>query len=353
MKHFLLTLLVLSSLVLFSQVPSNYYNSANGLTGYALKTQLSSIISNSHNPHSYSQLYTAYQTSDTDNYFENDGTVLDMYSEKPNGSDSYNYNHTNSDHCGNYNSEADCYNREHIMPQSVFSSASPMKADAHFVVPSDGYVNGQRGSLPFGEVQSASWTSTNGSKRGSSATAGYSGQVFEPIDEFKGDIARMLLYFATRYESQVVNWNHTMLNGTSNQVYSDWFIALLLDWHTNDPVSQREIDRNNALYNYQTNANPFIDHPEWVNTIWNPSAHVNNAEFADNLLVYPNPAKNRIQIKSSTTLSNIVFYNALGQIVLSQNDSNDIDISSLEQGVYICKIIDEFGNVGMKKIIKN
>jgi len=255
------------TLSIYSQIPAGYYDTASGLTGYSLKTELNSIISNGHISQGYSALYTGYITTDTDNYYENDGTLLDMYSEKPLGVDAYNYTHNNLN-CGTYSGEGDCYNREHLMPQSVFGSAEPMVSDIHHVVPSDGYVNGKRNNYPFGIVNSPTWTSTNGSFVGANTTTGYTGTVFEPIDEFKGDIARCMLYFATRYESQISSWSHDMLNGTSTQVYNDWFLTLLLDWHANDPVNQREIDRNNAAYTFQGNRNPFIDHPEYVAQIW-------------------------------------------------------------------------------------
>ena len=265
----LLFLFVLTTM--FGQIPAGYYDDAQGLTGYQLKTALKSIITNGHNAHSYNDLYNAYETTDTDHYYENDGTVLDMYSENPDGPDPYNYHH-HQHVCGNYSSEGDCYNREHLMPQSIFGSNAPMKSDAHFVVPSDGKVNGKRSNHPFGVVNNPTWTSENGSKLGSNSVYGYSGTVFEPIDEFKGDIARMLFYVATRYEDQISSWGSSdMLNGTGDQVFTDWFLHVLLDWAAQDPVSQREIDRNNAVYNYQGNRNPFIDHPEWVNAIWNPN----------------------------------------------------------------------------------
>jgi endonuclease I len=269
MKSFLTSLLALflNSVFLYGQIPSGYYDTAQGKTGYALKTELSHIISDGYVSYSYNDLYDIYVTSDADNYYENNGSVLDIYSENPNGGDPYEYTQID-DKCSTYTSEGSCYNREHIMPQSVFNSESPMKSDAHFVVPVDGYVNGRRSNYPFGEVSNPTWTSMNGSKLGPNTTAGYSGTVFEPIDEFKGDIARMLFYFATRYEDRVSAWSHDMLNGTSDQVFSDWFLAILLDWHRQDPVSQKEIDRNNAIYEYQKNRNPFIDHPEWVDSIW-------------------------------------------------------------------------------------
>ena len=302
-KYHLILSLLLISLSAVAQIPSNYYDTATG-SGYTLKTQLNTIITNGHSDQGYGSLYTGYQTTHTDNYYENDGSVLDFYSENPTGTDAYFYTHGNNN-CGNYNSENDCYNREHLMPQSVYSSASPMRNDIHHVIPSDGYVNNRRGSFAFGEVSSPSWTSTNGSKVGPNTFGSYNGTVFEPIDEFKGDIARAMLYFATRYENQVASWSHAgMLNGTSNQVYQDWFLDLLISWHTNDPVNQQEIDRNNAAYNYQGNANPFINHPEWVNVIWNPNTDTEDPSVPMSLSV-SNETSSTIGLDWSISTDNV------------------------------------------------
>ncbi|WP_369013770.1 endonuclease [Flavobacterium anhuiense] len=264
-KNYFLLLLMFTAIG-FAQIPSGYYSTATG-TGYTLKTQLYNIIKG-HTDNGYAGLYTTYQTSDVDNFYENDGTILDMYSENPSGTDPYTYTTGTTQRCGNYSVEGDCYNREHIIPQSVFSEQSPMVSDAHFITPTDGKVNGIRSNYPHGNVSSATYTSQNGSKLGSSAVSGYSGTVFEPINDFKGDIARMYFYFATRYENTVAGYSYAMFNGTSNQVFTTAFLNLLLVWHAQDPVSTREIARNNAVYARQNNRNPFIDHPEYVNQIW-------------------------------------------------------------------------------------
>ncbi|WP_290865655.1 endonuclease [Flavobacterium sp.] len=275
---------LLFSLYSFSQIPAGYYNTATG-TGYTLKTQLYNIIKG-HTNNGYDGLYTTYLTSDRDYYYENDGTVLDMYSENPTGIDPYNYSTSvSSDKCGSYSVEGDCYNREHIIPQSVFGSASPMVADAHFITPTDGKVNGLRSNFPHGAVASASKITLNGSKLGTSAVTGYSGTVFEPIDEFKGDIARMYLYFATRYENTVAGYSYPMFNGTSNQVFTTAFLNMLLTWNAQDPVSQREIARNNAIYARQNNRNPYIDHPEYVQMIWNSTLDTQAPTAPSNLTV--------------------------------------------------------------------
>lgn len=253
---------------------SGYYSGASGLSGMALKSALYNIIKD-HSVQGYGALWTFYSAYELDSYYENDGTILDIYSERPSASDSYVYAPV-SDQCGTYSGESDCYNREHSLPRSWFGGAvEPMNSDVHHIFATDGFVNSKRSSFPYGEVGSATFTSMNGSKLGSAASGlGYSGTVFEPIDEFKGDLARAYFYMATRYENVIAGWetNSTygdaVLNGTSSTVFEPWFLNLLKSWHTQDPVSQKERDRNEAAYSHQGNRNPFVDHPEFVGAIW-------------------------------------------------------------------------------------
>ncbi|GAA0871892.1 hypothetical protein GCM10009117_10380 [Gangjinia marincola] len=348
-------LLVLVTSISFAQIPVDYYDSADGLEGYALKTALRNIIANGHVAQSYGDLYDGYVLTHSDFYYEDDSTVLDYYSEDPNTTDPYNYTH-GSDQCGNQNSEGDCYNREHLMPQSVFDSDFPMQSDIHHVVPSDGRVNNFRGSLPFGNVASANWTSLNGSKRGTSSDD-YNGDVFEPIDEFKGEIARAMLYFATRYENQVSSWSHPMLNGTNDQVYEDWFVDVLVQWHNDDPVNQSELDRNDAAYDFQGNANPFVDHPEYVNMIWAPELSAPSSSIGRKEVVfYPNPVKvNTLTFDFPESSKAVVsFYDVLGKKVLIRqmsNIKNVLDISPLTAGVYLVKI-DQAGVTSTLKLVR-
>lgn len=252
----------------FAQAPAGYYNSANGLSGAQLKTALSNIITNGHQDKGYNGLWTAYKTTDVDKNYENDGSILDIYSERPSAADPYKYTPGNNQ-CGTYSTEGNCYNREHIVPQSLFSEASPMKSDVHFIRATDGKVNGMRSNYPFGKVGSASFTSLNGSKLGNSSSAGFSGTVFEPIDEFKGDVARMVFYFVTRYQSKLSTFSTGNILGSSAfPGLQTWELNVLLAWHNQDPVSQAEINRNNASYTFQGNRNPFIDNPSYVNQIW-------------------------------------------------------------------------------------
>ena len=243
-----------------------YYDGISG-TGYTLKTNLYNLIKG-HTERTYTDLWTDFQSTDRDYYYENDGSVMDMYSENPLGSDPYNFSYT-ADQCGTYAGEGDCYNREHSFPKSWFNDATPMYTDLFHIYPTDGKVNGMRSNYPFGEVGTASYTSSNGSKLGTSSYPGYTGTVFEPVDEFKGDFARSYFYMATRYENVVASWpGSDMLDGSSDQVFSTWALNVLIKWHQNDPVSTKETERNDAIYAIQGNRNPFIDHPEYVCQIW-------------------------------------------------------------------------------------
>lgn len=254
--------------------PGNYYQSISTQTGYTLKSALHDLIKD-HSAQSYSAIWTFYTNHSLDSYFENDGSILDIYSENPFGSESYSYTKI-TNQCGSYSGEGSCYNREHSFPKSWFGGKiAPMNSDIHHIFATDGYVNSKRGSYPFGEVASVTFTSSNNSKLGTATTVlGYSGTVFEPIDEFKGDLARAHLYMATRYQDVIANWHtnstsrNAVLDGSNNKVFETWQLNMLLRWHANDPVSQKEIDRNEAADSFQGNLNPFIDHPEYVDIIW-------------------------------------------------------------------------------------
>jgi len=275
MKKNYLLLLLFSVTSLLAQCPTNlttYYSSATG-TGAALKTQLFNIIKG-HNDRGYAGLWTTYQTSDRDVFtgagYENDNTIYDLYSENPNAADPYNFTYS-TNQCGSYSVEGDCYNREHMIPQSSFGSAAPMVSDAHFIPPTDGKVNGYRSDFPHGEVASVSRTMANGATMGTSAVSGYTGTVYEPLDAFKGDIARMYFYYVTRYEDKMGTTIYEPFNNTTHPSIYPNFLAMLIQWHNNDPVSAFEIARNNAICARQNNRNPYIDHPEWVAAVWGGS----------------------------------------------------------------------------------
>ena len=332
---------------LIAQIPSGYYNTATG-TGYTLKTQLYNKIKG-HSDKGYSGLWTTYSTSDRDNQYENDNSIIDIYSENPSGTDPYVYSYS-TDQCGNYSTEGNCYNREHIIPQSVFNSSSPMVSDAHHIPPTDGKVNGMRANYPHGNVANATWTSQNGSKLGSSAVSGYSGTVFEPIDEFKGDIARMYFYFATRYENTVANYSYGMFNGTSNQVFTTAFLNMLISWHNQDPVSAREIARNNAIYARQNNRNPFIDHPEYVGQIWGGSSSDTTAPSTPTNLSASNITSSSLQLNWTASSDNIgvtgydIYMNGSLKSTVSSNSVSITGLTSSTTYTFYVKAKDAGGN---------
>lgn len=298
-----------------TQVPSGYYDTATG-AGYTLKTQLYNIINN-HNGQGYNAIDGFFADYDLDVYYEDDNSILDIYSENSSGIDPYNFTPI-LDECGQYSGEGDCYNKEHIIPQSIFNENEPMRGDAHQLFPTDGRVNSFRGNSPMGRVDINNLASQsgisnptqNGSKLGdnlnSGYSAGYTGTVFEPIDEFKGDIARAHFYFATRYENQITNWSaYDMFDGSSDKVFETSFLNILLEWHTIDPVSQKEIDRNNAIYyNHQGNRNPYVDYPEYVSAIWSPQQDNENPSAPTNL-VATNPTDNSVTLSWTAATDNI------------------------------------------------
>ncbi|MCF0198552.1 MAG: endonuclease [Bacteroidaceae bacterium] len=258
-RYYLLFITLLGMTVSFAQTfnKAGYYAAADGQKGAALKTALASCIS-SHTTISYNSLCDAYVTTDT----RPDGKVWDMYS------CTTNFVH-NQDNKGNYSKEGDMYNREHSFPKSWFDNASPMSSDLVHVIPTDGYVNNRRSNYPFGEVGSITYQSNEGfSKLGESKTPGYSGKVFEPNDEYKGDFARIYFYMVTCYESRVASWSSEMLAGNKYPAFSQWALDMLLRWAKEDPVSQKEIDRNNGVYKLQKNRNPFVDFPGLEQYVW-------------------------------------------------------------------------------------
>ncbi len=247
--------------LLTADIPPGYYDDAEGLDGEPLRLALHNIIDD-HIPKSYSSLYGHFQSTDA----KSDGTVWDMYSDIPDGTPPYIYHFTSADQCGNYGGEGDCFNREHSWPKSWFNEGMPMNTDLFHIYPTDGYVNGMRSNHPYGDVASATWTSQNGSQRGNMNSYNHNGTVFEPIDEYKGDFARTYFYMSTRYYTEDSGWDdNDMVNGSN---LNDWAVDMLMDWHLQDSVSQKELDRNDAVYAIQENRNPFIDHPEWVGCVW-------------------------------------------------------------------------------------
>jgi endonuclease I len=269
----------------FSQVPAGYYDPADGLYGTALQAALHNIIKGQ-TVVDYQSLWVHFETTDK----KQDNTVWDLYSDTPSGTPPYVY-YFFTDQCVNTPGyEGACYNREHSWPKSWFGGeVEPMYTDMFHLYPTDSYVNTRRNNYAYGEVNNPSWTSLNGSKLGPCSAPGYTGTVFEPIDEFKGDLARTYFYMATRYYTEDSSWPGS--EATTGSQLKPWALAMMLQWDSQDPVSQKEVDRNNAVYMIQNNRNPFIDHPGYSQEIWGPNAGISEKGSGSlTLMVYPNPA---------------------------------------------------------------
>ena len=239
-----------------------YYKNADGKKGAELKTALSDIIYN-RTKESYDGLLDAFKTSDV----RSNGKIWDMYSNTTN----YSVGDT-----GGNSAEGTGYNREHSFPKSWFGGkVNPMYSDLNHIYPTDAYINNMRSNLPFGETANPTKTSKNDfSKVGPCSYPGYTGTVFEPNDEYKGDFARTYFYMVTCYEEKLPDWyknntdSRSTLDGKAYPGLQKWQLEMLMKWAKNDPVSEKEVARNKAVYDYQTNRNPFIDYPGLEEYIW-------------------------------------------------------------------------------------
>ncbi len=344
MKYLYSIILSFSIFLANAQAPANYYNSAAGLSGTALRLALHNII-DGHSSQSYSSLYTHYNSTDI---LKGD-TIWDMYSLKANGTANYYFRNIAARRCGNYSMEGDCFNREHSWPQSWFNSASPMVSDLFHVYPTDGKVNGIRSNFPYGKVNVAPTITTNGSKLGPCVSPGYAGTVFEPIDNYKGDFARTYFYMTTRYYTEDAAW---ISSGSVTKCdLKPWTIALMLQWDSLDPVSAKEIARNNAVYAIQGNRNPFIDNPAYVQALFGTTSSIKITEtiVEDLISVYPNPVtQNELNVSvSAITDTPVIIYisDMSGKVVFNELYKDItfepilINTESFKNGMYYVKAV--------------
>ncbi len=241
-------------------IPDGYYDGVSGKKSLdAILDALQTCISRDYNEISYKGLEPHYLN--TDFYAD---SLWDMYS-----TCHFVYEDANKAQ----KQVCDGWNKEHVCCQSWLGSG-PMVSDLFNVYPTDARVNNLRSNYPYGVVGSNKGISGDPDhhalgKLGTSAVSGYSGTCYEPDDRYKGDFARTFFYMVARYRDKILNSGDgaTMFssNPTNLTAYS---LAFLLEWHRNDPVSEKEIDRNQAVYGEQNNRNPFIDYPDLVEYIW-------------------------------------------------------------------------------------
>ena len=277
MKKFFTIVLAALSFNTYAQnsndTPAGYYDGTEGLTCAGLKTKLFQIINNGFIIQPDNLLWVQFQVTDIKPRETGTGSanvIWDIYSDNPTGADPYNFDPV-LNKCGNYSGEGDCFNKEHTVPKSWSNDAPVPAGDYHHIFPTDGWVNSKRANYVYGEVSTATYTSQNGSMLGSSAVAGIAGPVFEPLDAYKGDVARAFFYFVTQYQNDIPSWSSNT-QAFDNSTYPSIninYLQMMLAWDILDPVSPKEISRNEGGYSYQNNRNPYIDHPEFVNNVWN------------------------------------------------------------------------------------
>jgi len=272
--------------------PTGYYNSIEGKKAAALKTALHTIICQD-TTHYLDYGSGAGKTWEGFYYTDRNLTtnaVVDMYS------DSVRYfPNPNPD----FVSFGQVIHIEHSVPKSwwgcdITHPDCPAK-DLHHLYPADGPANSSKNDNPLGVVSGTPSYNNGVSKVGPGNYPGYVGAVFEPADQYKGDFARSYFYMATAYEHYARKWDtskpENMMEHNTYPVLKPWAIQLLLDWSRKDPVSGKEITRDEVVYGIQKNRNPYIDHPELIEYIWGNKTTIpyllsGNVDFP--YLNYPN-----------------------------------------------------------------
>lgn len=360
MKHCYAALLLLLPFSLQAQAPAGYYNPAYGNSGEALRVALYNIIKG-HTVLTYTPgLWDAYHTTDV----KPNGKLATIYSDKPGSTPPYEFTiGTNQCSGSSPSGEGGCYNREHIWPQSKFGSNYPMYSDLWIVYPTDYYVNSQRGDLPYGKVSAPTKTFQNGGKLGPNTYSGApTSGCLEPIDSFKGDIARSYFYITTRYLGDSATFQDWEMAIKSR--LKPWAIQMLLEWHHNDPVSKKEIDRNNAAYALQNNRNPFIDEPRFADCIWAGNCLGLNvasvAAITSHIHIAPNPAANEVRIDWSDLAPDEVLaidmINMQGQLLYHQPNQRAntavIPLKDFARGFYMLRLQTKGGTSTQRLILQ-
>jgi len=238
-----------------ADIPTGYYSSVSGKRDAELKTALHKLLYNHTLVSSYNNLPNYFRRTDVyPPESERYGQWWDMYSDIPLYSNSFKG-----------------LNREHSFPKSWWggSTSTPAYIDLNHLYPSEAAANMAKSNYPLGEVSGKPEFDNGVTTVGApvSNQGGGARLVFEPADEYKGDFARTYFYMVTCYQN--LTWKYTWM--VSNNIYptlNSWAIDLLLRWHHEDKVSQKELDRNEEVYKVQANRNPFIDYPELADYIW-------------------------------------------------------------------------------------
>ena len=347
MKKFLLLVSFAVGISGFAQ--QAYYNSIDlSKRGTALKQDLTKLIKDTHTRTlSYKQVWDALKKTDLDP--TNSSRVILLYgsNKTSNGTDAY-YRGVNMN-----GGSTNQWNREHTYAKSLGSpnlGESGPGADAHHLRPSDPRTNSNRSNLKFAD---------------GSGNAGKKGSGWYPGDEWKGDVARMMMYMYVRYETRCLPGN---VGFGSTSSTPDGMIDLFLKWNAEDPVSDLEIQRNEYLGNIsnqyaQGNRNPFIDNPYLATMIWGgPEAQnlwgdmggVDYIQDLNSIKLYTKGQNILISSKNEKIVG-LEVYNSFGQNVRSYQNTKHlktIELKQFEQGVYIVNILGENFHTSKKVIVK-
>ncbi|UGS22755.1 endonuclease [Flavobacterium channae] len=341
--------------------PVGYYDSLEGLSGNALKQELQNIIANPAvvRLHSYADIWEILRTSDRNPL--NNNQVWCMYVETP------------MDKLDQQNSSSIVgkWNREHIFCQSrggfevaqgdtadginVWNSTGPLTttdgvSDAHHIRAENGQENSSRNNKNYGTVTTSTVYSGPAGTQGS----------------WRGDVARALFYMAVRFESlSIQNGDPSECNGAcngdgTNPSYQIGDLATLLNWHTADPRDDFEMNRNNYIFTWQMNRNPFIDHPSLASYIYGAnfgqpwsSTLSSQTPIANKVAVYPNPASDYLMVSGLNGTSKAEIYTVTGQLVQNQEFENDVRIFlDLPSGIYLVKVTNGLETTTKKIIVK-
>jgi endonuclease I len=352
MQEKILLLILLTSFISAAQIPNGYYSSAESNSFDDLKYELNQIIDN--------HIEFPYTDFGTDTW-----DILKETDKDPNNSSNVIliYSGVSVDGPQEYNNGSG-WTREHVWAKSRgdFGTELGPGTDVHALRPLDNSTNSTRSNRGFDNCTDCvdvydQWSNFTGSKRDNTEWS------FEPRDEVKGDVARMLFYMAVRYEGYDtypdLELSETILGNTDKTPFHGK-LSTLLEWHRNDPVDSWEENRNDIIYyNYQNNRNPFIDHPEiaeylWGNMVgvdWNSSLNLVNNTISK-INVYPTVVIEVLFIANVTnSIVDIVIFDVVGKEINIPIDNNELDVHSLKSGMYFIKIF-ENGNISSFKFIK-
>lgn len=342
LKINLVLLLLLVAVTTFAQIPANYYALSEGLSGDNLKAALHNIIKEHKEfPYSNSSTDTWDILKQTDKDTVNSDNVILIYS-------GWGINAAQE-----FNNEKG-WNREHVWAKSHggFNTSPGTGTDVHHLRPSDISVNAERGNKDFDNGGNI-YVDADGTTE-----CRTDNDSWEARSVVKGDVARMLFYMAVRYEGEngeldleLVDQVNTAALTTSGKGYHGK-LSTLLEWHKADPVDSFEIKRNNIIYSFQENRNPFIDHPEFVDKIWGTNTSTSIVHL-NALKVYPNPAKGFINVELPENLKGTgIIYSMTGNTVVEFTGIGHFQVktSSINPGFYNIRIVSN-NKVYLSKII--